>query len=432
MSRTLLLALLLTLCTAACAVLSAGEREATAADPLPVTGVADPRLASFDRLMVAFLEKHQVPGGALAVAQDGRLVYARGFGYADLERESSMQANSLLRIASVSKPITAAAILLLVQQGKLRLTDRVFDLLTLRPPPGAEPDPRLQKITVLHLLQHTAGWDRGKSFDPMFRPIRIARALGVPPPAEPEHIIRYMLGQPLDFDPGARYAYSNFGYCVLGRVIEKVSGQPYEQYVRQHVLGPLGIRQARVGKTLLTERAPREVKYYDYRKRTDRAVVGPDLGKQVPLPYGTWYLEAMDAHGGWIASAVDLVRFGSAFDAATPRGLLGPQRLETLFARPAGTVGETADGKPRRSYYGCGWSVRLLQDGQMDTFHNGLLDGTASLLVRRHDGLCWAVIFNAGHDRQGRYLSGLIDPLLHEAANQVKEWPRYDLFGKLR
>ena len=81
-----------------------------------------------------------------------------------------------------------------------------------------------KRITTRHLLQHTGGWDRDKSFDPMFRPREISRTLGVASPPGPRDILRYRLGQPFEFDPGTRYAYSNFGYCVLGRVIEKVTG----------------------------------------------------------------------------------------------------------------------------------------------------------------------------------------------------------------
>src|SRR5207247_957030 len=143
-------------------------------------------------------------------------------------------------------------------------------------------------------LQHTGGWDGAKSFDPMFRPLLIARSVGVEPPAGPEAVIRYMLGQPLDFDPGQRYAYSNFGYCLLGRVIEKASGRGYEDYVRQEVLAPLGIQSMRLGKTLPEGRLPGEVTYYDQKKRSGQAVLGPMRGEPVPLPYGAWYLEAMD------------------------------------------------------------------------------------------------------------------------------------------
>ncbi|MCC2667636.1 MAG: beta-lactamase, partial [Armatimonadetes bacterium] len=216
-------------------------------------------MKSFDREMEAFMQTRGVPGGALAVVKDGRLVYAKGYGWADRDRQEKVQADSLFRIASISKPVTAVAVLKLVEQGKLRLSDRAFDLVRLAPvlPAGKTQDRRLAGITIRQLLEHSGGWDRDKSFDPMFRPTLIAETVGAPAPAGPEAVIRYMLGQPLDFDPGTRFAYSNFGYCVLGRVIEKVSGMPYEEYVRKNVLAPAKITTMRIGATLESGRAPK-------------------------------------------------------------------------------------------------------------------------------------------------------------------------------
>ena len=177
--------------------------------------------------MEQFMSARKVPGGALAVVKDRRLVYARGYGWADREGEEPVKAESLFRIASISKPVTSAAIMRLVEAGKLSLDKHVAELVAVEPvvPEGKKPDPRLQEITIRQCLQHTGGWNRDVSGDPMFRSVDIARAVGAPAPARQEAIIRYMFGQPLDFAPGASYAYSNFGYCLLGRVIEKVTGR---------------------------------------------------------------------------------------------------------------------------------------------------------------------------------------------------------------
>ncbi len=396
-------------------------------DP-PVTGKANPNLADFDEMMIAFVKKHKVPGATLAVTKDGRLVYSRGFGYADLEAHQAMEANSLMRVASVSKPITAVAILMLIEQGKLKLDDLVFDLLKIEPflEEADTFDPRWKKITIGHLLQHRGGWDRGKSFDPMFRSVKIAQALKVKPPAKPEHIIRYMAGKPLQFAPGERYAYSNFGYCLLGRVIEKVTGQSYEDFVRKSVLAPVGIKDMKVGKTLASQRAAREAHYYAFKRELAPAVVGPKLGKKVPLPYGAWYLEAMDSHGGWIASAADLVRFASALDRPDKCPILKSESIQSMFARPEGLAGHGPKGKPLAVYYGCGWSVRVIGRGKINTSHNGLLAGTAAHLMRRWDGVNWAVIFNTDRGAGGEYLAAAVAPLVHEAADRVKEWPPGD------
>jgi len=92
--------------------------------------------------------------------------------------------------------------------------------------------------------------------------------------------------------------------------------------------------------------------------------------------------------------------------------------------------GLTVDGKPKPVYYGAGWEVRHVNArGGINTWHNGLLDGTSSLLVRRHDGLAWAVLFNASHDPDRKVLASIIDPLVHKAADQVRHWPDKDLFS---
>jgi len=251
------------------------------------TGQPAPRLAAFDQLVEGLLQKYDVPGAALAVVKDGRLVLARGYGLADKEQHQPVQPDSLFRIASLSKPFTSVAILTLVERGKLRLEDRAFALLGL----GKPSDPRLEKITIRELLQHAGGWDRETSFDPMFIPFRAAKAVGAPAPASCETVIRYMLTQPLQSDPGTAYRYSNFGYCVLGRVIEKVSGQSYEAYVRSAVLAPIGITRMRIGHTLPGERAPGEVRYYDFPGAPLVRSVFPAHPGQVPQPYGGWHMK---------------------------------------------------------------------------------------------------------------------------------------------
>jgi CubicO group peptidase (beta-lactamase class C family) len=393
---------------------------------IPVTGLADADLASFDDMMLKFMTDNQVPGAALAVAKDGKLVYARGFGHADKQLGLPVPPGMRFRIASISKPITGAMILRLIELGLLRMDDNPFEFLKIALP--ADADPRLKKITIAHLLHHSAGFDRGVSFDPMFRPIVIAKDQKVKPPAKPIDIIHYMTKQKLDFDPGTRYAYSNFGYCLLGRVIEKATGQSYEEAVQKHVFDPIGVMHTQLGHTLTT--AKNEVHYFDEKNRTANAIMGPNLGKPVPLPYGAWYLEAMDAHGGWISTAPDLVRFGSAFDHPDKCKILKAASIKTMFAPPAGLPGHTKAGKPKDVFYGCGWQVRNVGDGKINTWHNGALDGTATILVRRADGLTWAVLFNSRSNAKGAYLGGLIDPLVHQAADKVKRWPNRDLFEK--
>ena len=378
--------------------------------------------ASFDKEIETFMTERNVPGGALAVVKDKRLVYAKSYGWADRDRKLPAKPDSLFRIASISKPFTAVAVMKLVEDGKLSLDAKAFDLLKLEPvfEKGAKSDARLQSITVRQLLQHTAGWDRDASFDPMFRPGKIAKVTGTRAPAGPEAVIRYMLGRQLDFDPGTRYAYSNLGYCVLGRIIEKLTGGRYEDFIRKTVLTPSGITRMILGRTLDGQQAADEVRYYDDEQED---AVFPDKPGKVPSPYGGFHLEAMDAHGAWIASAVDLAKFAAALHDSAASPLLKAETIREMFAAPPPPM-ETKD----KRYYAGGWSVRLAgPHGEMSTFHSGSLPGTSTLLVRRWDGLSWAVLFNQRSSDKAKP-DGAIDAALHRAADAVTSWPQHDLF----
>jgi len=391
----------------------------------PANPTRDAAFASFDKEMEEFMAGRNIPGGALAVARNGRLVYARGYGWADREKEVAVAPESLFRIASISKPITAAAVLQLVEQGKINLHDRAFDLI--HPPPilrnGDKPDPRLREITISHLLHHTGGWDRDKSYDPMFRCKIIAATANTPEPPDPLTVIRYMLGQPLDFDPGTCYAYSNFGYCVLGRIIEKVTGKSYEAFVKESVLAPIEIKRMRLGASL--QSSPGEVSYYQSKDTLSESVF-PAVKEKVPMQYGGFCLESMDAHGGWIASAVDLARFAAALDLPEGSPLLKPESLKLMAAPPAPPVSRNAEGKLNPTYYGCGWMIRPVgQAGKSNQWHNGALTGTSTMLVRRADGLSWAVLFNQRAQDMDK-----IDAAMHRAASGVTEWPSHNLFAR--
>lgn len=413
--------------SAAVAALAIQPARVRAADA-PVTGESQPALAGFDELMTRFLERTGAPGAALAVTKAGRLVYARGFGFAD--EGVPVEPDSLFRIASVSKPITAVAVLQLVDQGKLALDRPVLDVVSIRPERPDEMDERWPGITIRHLLNHTAGWDRDASGDPIAMPRRVAEALEKPLPVGPEDVVRYTMGLPLDFDPGARYAYSNVGYLLLGRVIEAVTVRRYEEYVKQEVLAPLGVQSPRLGKARIEERLPREVRYYDVENRTRPAVVRPRVGEEVPIQYGGENFDGYEAHGGWVASAVDLVRFAAAFDEPEKCPLLSRAGIEAFCDRPAGLPGHEADGTPKRSYYGNGWMVRPIRDGRANLWHSGFIAGTSTLLVRRWDGVNWAVLFNTQATKAGERLSDLVDPLVHPVADAVRQWPEGDLFPR--
>ncbi len=393
------------------------------------TGDLDKRLTPIDAAIRQFMEQNRIPGAALAVSDQGRLVLARGYGYADVATGRQVTPTSLFRVASISKPITAAAIMQLVERGKLHLEDRVLDILKYEPhlEKDAQIDERCHTITVEHLLQHRGGWDREVSFDAMFQSVRFANALHVPPPAQQQHVIRCMLGLPLDFNPGERYAYSNYGYCLLGRIIEVVSNQSYDSYVKEHVFAPLGIQSARLGKTLIDGSSnDDEVRYYS--PDVSKSVFVDDLNTSVPSAYGGWNLEAMDSHGGWLASAVDLTRFACAFDDRAKCAVLNEDSIARMFAPPTQLTNDSKNADDN-SYYSCGWLNRPVGDnGEFNSWHTGSLPGTATLLVRRHDGRDFVILFNARSSPDVEHFGRAIDAKLNQAINQVDEWPKVDLF----
>jgi N-acyl-D-amino-acid deacylase len=407
---------------------------APAADDVAATGIHRAELTAFDAWMQAFLTEHQIPGGSLAIVHEGNVVYARGFGWGDRDAKEPVQPDSLFRIASVSKPITAVAILKLMEQGKLKVEDKVLDHLHFEPhfEEGAKFDERWRQVTIAHCLSHAGGWDRAVSYDPMFQAIRMAKSLKVELPIVPEQIIRYQLGQPLDFDPGERYAYSNFGYSLLGRIIEKVTGQPYEKYVQEEVLKPLGITRAVMGHSLESERVSGEVRYYDIKNGLGTATVGEGAGeKKVPISYGVWRQETLDSHGGWIASAPDLARFAAAFDlidgeSKTRGGLLSPAAVKLMFSPHVGMP--SADDKTKIvAHYGYGWMIKDEADASSKMSrvarHGGALACTAASLMHFPDGTQLAVLFNLGQTADGKFLGRQIEPPLTELVRTVKEWP---------
>ena len=330
----------------------AGCRQATVA---PTIGELASGMGSYDRAFARVMNKWEIPGGALAVIDEGQFLLARGYGLADVARNEPVLPESLFRIASLSKPITAVAVLKLVEEGRLSLDTPAFRLLDdLKPPAGTTIDPRIDDITIRHLLEHSAGWDASASFDPMFSSQRAAHGVDLPATADCTTIIRFMLGRPLDFDPGSRYAYSNLGYCVLGRVIERVSGQTYQEYVQSQILAPIGIERMVLGRSRLADRHPAEVRYYECGETSLAQSVFPDgpgtraLAVRRLLPGGDGRPRRLDRLGG--RPGAFCLRPGSQ---PTPSAILRPETLDTMLARPAAPLWE---GKS--DYYALGWRVR--------------------------------------------------------------------------
>lgn len=331
-----------------------------------------------DSLVNAFMTKWDLPGGSFTMALNGNIVYSKGYGYSDTLSKTPVTQNSLFRIASCSKQFTAVSIMQLVQNGTLNLNDTVFgpNGILNQPQYLTIKDPRVLNITITNLLEHTGGWNSDIEGDPMFMAVQIAQAMSVPPPAMQETIIEYTLeNMMLNAPPGTVYAYSNFGYCVLGRVIEKVTGVLYEDYVRQNVLIPAGSNTMQLGLNLEAKRFPNEVTYYGTAgEQTTTSVYNPSV--IVPWPYAGFNIEAMDSHGQWIASSTDLVNFLLAVGANT----LINQNSYNIMITPPAIAGDN---------YAKGW---LVNNGNI--FHTGSLPGTCSEVVKATNGYSWALIFN--------------------------------------
>ncbi len=394
------------------------------------TGKLEGSFKKLDEMIRSFIERNRAPGAGVAVTDHGRLVLARGYGYADIAAKKQVEPTSMFRIASISKPITAVAIVQLVEQGKLKLDDCVLDILKYEPhlEKDGKVDERWHDITVQQCLQHRGGWDRDVSFDGMFQSVRFARELKIPPPAQKEDVIRCMLGVPLDFNPGERYAYSNFGYNLLGRIIEKITKHDYETYVKEHVLAPLGIHAARIGHTKLGPETPaEEVRYYS--PDMEPSVFAEDRGKLIPSAYGGWNLESMDSHGAWIFSAVDLVRFASAFDDPKICKILKEASIKQMFAPPEGLKKYGLSADDPRQYYSLGWmNGPSTASDAIDNWHMGSLPGTATLIMRRHDGRTFAILFNGRSSPSAKHFGKAILTDFSKALDNVESWPKNDLF----
>lgn len=390
------------------------SRSADASATWKTTGTAVSALAGFDNQMKTFMQARGVTAGQLAVTYKGRLVLARGY---STSTALTVNPTSLFRIASLTKSFTAAAIVKLVQDGKLSLSTPVGNIISITPPAGQTKDTRWSAVTIKRLLQHLGGWNRDISGDPEWEDAVISRALGVPMELHPADVIKYEAGRKLDYAPGTKYAYSNFGYTLAGRVIEKVSGLSYPAYVQQKLLTPLKITRMAQGYSIAKHSG--EVPYDS--KYTGKTVLNMS-GATVPAPYGSFSMRIQDANGGWIASAPDLVRWARMFDKSS--SVLNTASLNSIWAKPE--IGLNSDGW----YYGLGWQVRPTTGGTgRNTWHTGSMPGTFTILVRTYNGMSWAALFNRRDDASGKSY-GDIDAALWTAANGVKTWPTNDLFPK--
>jgi CubicO group peptidase (beta-lactamase class C family) len=332
-------------------------------------------------IALRFMGRYSVPGMSISIAVLGKTLYEQSFGLADNTSNETLTPSHLFRIASISKPITSVSIFTLIERGVLLASDLVFG------PDGILRDdfgpkakqPYLAQLKLEHLLTHTGGGWQNDMTDPMFRDPQIGQH---------ELIAWTLANQPLTNVPGTHFAYSNFGYCVLGRVIEKVTQKSYADFVTTEVLSHCGVRDMRIAGNTLADRAPHEV-VYDTRTEN---------------PYNM-NVRRMDSHGGWLATASDLVRFATHVDGftTTPNIL----RRETINAMITPTVANSG--------YAHGWAV----NSQGNWWHGGSLPGTSTIMVRTHSGLCWAALTNT---RKMGEMGNDLDQMMWNIVKAVPEW----------
>ena len=367
----------------------------------------------FDTMVHRFMNYWSVRGLSLGVVKNGKLLYVKAYGEADAEAHEKTEPYHLFRTASVSKLITAVAIMKLVEANKLHLKQPVFgkdgilnDAAYLN-----YKSPHLLKINIEHLLTHTGGWRNVYRTDPMFAPLQVAKHMGVPSPPSFETTLKFMLTQEVAFEPGTFYDYSNFGYCVLGKVIEKVSGMPYEQYVKK-ILKPLSIHRIRLAKNQLKDRAFTEVKYYEH-ETAEKKLSCYGTGDSVSRTYDATHIEALGPAGGWLTTPTDLLRLVVAIDGFdTKPDFLTPE-----------SILEMTTPRDSSAHRVLGWKTCNPQRW----WRTGSLAGTGIVVKRRQDGISYVVITNTSTWR-GPGFSYEIEGMMRRSLKTIKKWPTKDLF----
>ena len=406
------------------AITSKVARVMVRAWPKP-TGPFIPELARLDTNMMNIMMANNVPGGSLAVVKDGRLILARGYGFADVENREPFQPDSLSRAASLSKLITAATAMKLVEDGKLDLDAPVLPILGLEVPdyPGAAFDSRWTNVTLRHCLNHTGGWNRdttidplgGTGFDPSLWPERTAKDLKLQTAPTPFDMVRWMLGRPMQSSPGTQYVYSNFGYDVAGVLIERTAHLRYEEAAKT-LLARAGITRLRLAGDTRSDRGPGEAVYYLHPSITStwaRWMAEPKPF-DFDLPYA-WPLSFYPAAGGWVISAIDYARLVASIDNdPTYPDILTTHTIATMVSRPK-TSPVSAE-----SYYGMGVNVRS-EAGLWS--HSGGDSGWRTYWVRTKGGVIYVVTFNT-------YSENLdLDSPFLASLDRVRQWPTHDFFA---
>jgi len=368
-----------------------------------------------DRTVTSFMKYWDLHGASVAIAKDGKLVFAKGYGYVDGDFGNRIEPYHRFRIASVSKLVTAVAIMKLAEENRLGLDDKVFG-------PGGilddryydDPrDQRVYNITVSHLLSHQGGWTT-RWGDQMFMPYVVASSLKKDPPVSTREIVRFALDKRLHFSPGTGRSYSNLGYAILGLVVEKVSGLSYEDYCRKMIFEPLGIFDFELAKNLYEDRNPYEVRYFEPANAIPIKSIY-DKNRIGPASYGGNDIESLGGAGAWITTAPDLLRFILAVDGFDSRpDILDESSIDYMTASGNGV-------SP------IGWKATT-PNGYW--WRTGSFAGTSAMARREPGGITWVVLFNTNTWKQSMFPTD-ISRMMSRALNGTKYWPDNDLFEYL-
>ena len=342
------------------------------------------------RIAAAFRRQFSVPASSIAISRNGHFVYDQAVGMGDRQHLVQVQQSSLFRIAALTMPITSVTIFSLIEQGKLHLTDKVFGPSGILGTTYGKPPYKqyITDVTVDHLLTHTAGGWPSDSTDPMMHNLSWDHT---------KLITETIANVPLVNPPGTHWAYSNFGYCVLGRVIEQIAGQPYSSHVQANILAPSGISTMQIAANKESQRAPNEVVYY---------------GQYSEDPYKL-NITRMDSNAGWIASSTELVQFlNHVAGAPGIPALLKPTTIQAMTTpAPAFPQG------PAR--YARGWMVS--DNGAGNWWHNGSLPGSTTIMVRTATGMCWAALTNT-RTQPSNEIDTALDQMMWNMVRTVPAW----------
>jgi CubicO group peptidase (beta-lactamase class C family) len=341
----------------------------------PLTAIAQPDLARVDEFVKAEMDRQKIPGVAVAIVRGGTPIKAQGYGLANVEHDVPVTPDTIFQSGSVGKQFTAAAVMTLVEDGRLALDDRLSKFFPDAPP-------HFQRITIRHLLTHTSGL-----------PDYTAGTIDYRKDYTEEELARFAFGLKPEFAPGARWNYSNTGYVLLGIVVHKASGTFYGDVLRDRVFEPLGMKTARV----ITEEDIVRHRAAGYR------LVRGELKNQ------QWVAPRLNttADGSLYLSLRDLI----AWDAGLRAGrLLKPESWRQVFAPVALNSGRTYP-------YGFGWGVDAY-GGRAAQRHGGSWQGFKTHIARYPgDDLSIIVLANlaqADPERISDGIAKLLDPTLTE------------------